>query len=373
MAETDWLRAEVTSDGVQVDRQNNVIHGYVMAQEGVFKDRRGEFDHKSLRQIVRLSKAAPSGLKVRFGHPTLSDDGLGKFLGRAKNPRLDHVLVERDGEKVQLEAVRADLHLDPSSFETPAGNLGEYVMQRAASDPESFSSSLVLKKTDEQRLDSKGRPKLDDEGNELPALWRPIELHASDVVDTGDAVDGFLSAEGLPDHVVREATHLLDEQFSGRDREEVKRRCEAYLQRYLNWRFGAEEPPAGIPELGAPSPGDDDGAYQPADGRVRRLSATVDVFCRLLQAGDVHVDTEGALPADVKPVSCRYDAERRAFDILLHSEAFAPVAEGAAIPSINGPTLQKAEPETEQPYDPLADPVRRRIEWHQKVRSTWGA
>ena len=235
--ETKWLRATVVSDGVQVDRQNKIIHGYVVAQEGVFKSEgRGEFDHKSLRQIERLMKRNENGTKVRFGHPSMSDDGLGKFLGRARHPRLDSVL--KDGELV--EAIRADMHLDPSSFNTPAGDLGSYVLQRAESDPSSFSSSLVLKSDQEQRLDSKGRPKLAEDGTELPPLWRPTEIHASDVVDTGDAVDGFLSVEELPDGILRQGVQMLDEQFAGKDRAFVREHCQRWLDRYLSQRFGEE-------------------------------------------------------------------------------------------------------------------------------------
>src|SRR5262245_9637458 len=105
----DWLRANVTGPRVGVDRAHGIILGYVVAQEGrcLESGPRVEFDTKSLGEILRLMKAKPTGLKVRFTHPSLSGDGLGTFLGRAKNPRLDTVSVERDGETVELQAVRA--------------------------------------------------------------------------------------------------------------------------------------------------------------------------------------------------------------------------------------------------------------------------
>lgn len=241
----NWLRANFTSGReVGVDREKNRILGYVVAQEGPFKSEgRGEFDLKSLKQIVALMNKQPSGLKSRLSHPTLSSDGVGKFLGRVKRPSLDQVRVRRNGETVLLNAVRGDLHLDPTSFDTPHGNLGKYVMDLAESDPEAFSTSLVLNADLEYRVDQKTkRPVLGDDGKELPPLWRPTKLHASDVVDTGEAVDGILSqslsADSLPDSLVRQATSLMDDAFASLGREEIRERLMKWLERYLDYRFG---------------------------------------------------------------------------------------------------------------------------------------
>lgn len=281
--ETEWLRATAAGETIGVDRNESVIRGYIVAQEGPFSSEgRGEFDKPALRQIARLMRAAPNGLKSRFAHPSLSDNGIGKFLGRARNPRLDTISV-RESKGVrkddEITVVRADLHLDPSSRNTPSGDLGGYVMDLAESDPDAMSSSLVLQAKKEYRLDGKGRPELDDEGNELPPLWSPTHLHASDVVDTGAAVDGFLSAEvidGLPDAVVRRGAELLDRQFPDANREEIEARCQAWLARYLAYRFG-DEPcgpdyqvfrDAGLLPPGDPAPYDP--ARDPEKERIRR-------------------------------------------------------------------------------------------------------
>ena len=226
-----WLKADSLGKPVGVDNEKKIIHGYVVAQKGPFKSEgRGEFDDHSLSEIVRLYGEHQNGLKARFAHPTLSDDGLGKFLGRSRNARLD-------GDKV-----RADLHLDPTSFNTPSGNLGQYVMDLAASDAGAFSSSLVLQTKMEHRLNEDGTMKKDDKGSPLPPLWRPTRLHASDVVDTGDAVDDFLaaglSAEQLPDVLVRKGSELLNHAFPGQPRNVVEARLQAWLSKYLDLRYG---------------------------------------------------------------------------------------------------------------------------------------
>src|SRR4051812_26748106 len=123
-AAPSWLKSDSVGKPIGVDEEKKIIHGYVLAQEGPFKSEgRGEFDKQSIADIVRLAADHSNGLKSRFTHPSLSEDGLGKFLGRTKNIRVD-------GTKA-----RGDLHLDPTSFNTPSGNLGGYVMDLAKSDP----------------------------------------------------------------------------------------------------------------------------------------------------------------------------------------------------------------------------------------------
>lgn len=248
--QSEWLKADAIAPPIGVDREARVIHGYVLAQEGPFKSEgRGEFDIKGLRQIVRLAKDKPKGLKSRFAHPSLSGDGIGSFLGRTNNVRMGNVQVNRDGKLLELNAVRGDLRLDPSSFVAPSGNLGDYVMRLAESDPDAMSSSLVLKPEFQYRLDNHGKRRIDDNGKELPPLWWPLELHASDIVDTGDAVDGFLSVVDLDDSLVRQGCELLKGFLPGQPREIVEARLQAWLQEALNWRFGNEpaEELAGIP------------------------------------------------------------------------------------------------------------------------------
>ncbi len=254
-------RQRVPSKGrvVGVDRANRVLRGFVVAQLGPFKSEgRGEFDQASLDQIIR---AWPSnGLRSRFAHPNESDDGLGKFLGRAHRPYLSTVVV--DGKSVP--AVRADLHLNPTAFEkNPNGNLGDYVLDLAESDPGALSSSLVLKKKEEWRLDDQGMPKLGADGVELPPLWRIDRLFATDVVDEGDAVDGILApaARGtklkFTADYVRLAEAHLDKLFKGVPRHVAEARLRAYLERYLSSRFGsaASGAPAKPKRSAGPAPG----------------------------------------------------------------------------------------------------------------------
>lgn len=235
----EWLRVPARARVIGVDRDAKVIRGYVLAQAGPFKTPgRGEFDSKALKEIVRLGNAERLGLKSRFAHPTLSDDGIGRYLGRVRNLWLGRVVKVIGGVPTEVEAVRGDLHLDPTAFSTPNGDLGSYVLALAESDSEALSSSLVMQPDVRLRMDKHGRPIQDESGADLPPLWFPLSLHASDIVDTGDAVDGLLSVAGMPDESVRLASSILDRQFPGASESDIRKKCLAWLDRYLCHRFG---------------------------------------------------------------------------------------------------------------------------------------
>lgn len=227
------LRVEVLrTRPISVDLQKEVIHGYVLAQEGPFKSEgRGEFDRDALRKIVDLTNGVTKGLRSRFTHPGLSSDGLGKFLGRAKGAWLD--------TSGPVWRARADLHISPSSHDTPSGDLGGYVLKLAHEDPDALSSSVVIEADEEYRLNKDGTRVKGPDGEPLPPLWRPKKLWATDVVDTGDAVDGLLSAQhlstgDLPDAIQRQAWAMLDRLFAGQSEETVRARVGEFLSRYLS-------------------------------------------------------------------------------------------------------------------------------------------
>ena len=253
---TEWLRAGVTAKPIGVDKENRRINGMVIALEGVLQgDHDGEFDAKTLREIVRLAKLHPKGVKSRFGHPSLSGDGIGSHLGRVTGVRMGEAKITRDGVESTVLAVRGDLLIADSAFQSDGtrGNIGENVLAVAGEDEAAISSSMVLEKEDESRLNKDGSRKLDEQtGEPLPPLWRPTRLHAFDLVDEGGAVDGLISlaAEGLSDEVVRRGCELLDQQFAGKDREFIAARLTGFVERYLGLRFDNHDNPAKTPNAG---------------------------------------------------------------------------------------------------------------------------
>jgi hypothetical protein len=243
-----WDRAEFlksTSQAQGVDRDARMIRGYVVAMEGEFKTRRGRFTEASLQEIVRVMSLSPNGIKSRFAHPTESDDGLGKNLGRAINPRMDKA-TRYDGKKVR--AVRADLRLAEYASKSPSGDLAEYTMSVIEEDPGAISSSLVLRAKKFDELDSDGLPVRAKDGSALPQVWIPTEIHASDLVDTGDAVDGILSALAAEPvshrdsfSVAQMACETLDAIWGHLDAAAIRGRATAWLERYIARRFGDQQ------------------------------------------------------------------------------------------------------------------------------------
>lgn len=122
----------VAIDRTGGDKSAGLIRGFAVCTVGEALGHDYWCDAITLQQIVTLANAKPSGLKARFTHPGMSADGLGTFLGRARNLSIDG------------EVVRGDLHFDPSAHATPDGDLAKYAMDLAESDPEAFGSSIVF-------------------------------------------------------------------------------------------------------------------------------------------------------------------------------------------------------------------------------------
>jgi hypothetical protein len=246
-------RTEPLSAGrrVGVDKGVEVIFGYVVAEEGVFKSEgRGQFTRDSLRTILDCHRrdGGAKGLKVRYTHPSLSEDGLGKYLGRSRAAWLDAA-----GE---VWKVRADLHVSPSSHDTPNGDLGGYVLALAAEDPAALSSSFVLDPEIKYVLNEDGTRKAGPDGEPLPPIWYCTKLYASDIVDTGDAVNDLLSAhslspDGLPGGLQRRLWKQLDDLFRDAGPDVIRARADEFLARYLAHRGGG---PAGGGRKTEPAP-----------------------------------------------------------------------------------------------------------------------
>lgn len=89
-------------------------------------------DRDFLQQVADAINAEEKGVKARFTHPSLSGDGLGTYLGRVVNAR------------VEGDQVLAELHFAESGTKSPDGNLVEYILGLAAEDPRAFGFSIVF-------------------------------------------------------------------------------------------------------------------------------------------------------------------------------------------------------------------------------------
>lgn len=207
-----------------VDRENRIIRGFAVVEAGEARTHERIIDGTTLDKVVELGNGLASGVKMRFGHPQMSDDALGKFAGRAKNFR-------RDGQRVL-----ADAHFDPSAF-IQSPQMAEHIFVRAESDAASFGTSLDLKMTLEKRLNSDGTPQKDREGNDLLPLVRPTELFGSDFVDSPAATTALFSGTNVV--LSEEATQILDTVLA---RPDAAEKLNTFLDRYLQNRKEASMP-----------------------------------------------------------------------------------------------------------------------------------
>lgn len=240
MPKTEFLRSNVAQgiEGgakgvdpvIKHEKGKGAIFGYAVITKGKLNEqdvRDWEMDDISLTQIVELGNKNNIGIKSRFGHPNMSGEALGTFLGRAKNFR-------KDGD-----AVRADLYFDETAYKTPNGDLATYILDLAASDPDSFGTSIVFSADFEVRLEKDGTRKKDEKGKELPKLVRFKKLYGSDVVDDPAATKGLFNKffnESV--ELSAKATEFLDKLLCNPDALE---RVISFLERYRENRVEIDQ------------------------------------------------------------------------------------------------------------------------------------
>jgi hypothetical protein len=108
-----------------------------------------------IEKLVSLSAGFPEkGQKARFGHPGMCDEQLGKHVGYITNIR-----QEGDG------AV-GDITLSKAAQLSPDGNLYEYVLQKAAEDPDAIMMSIVFQPGEMYFYDEAGKKVSFEWGND---------------------------------------------------------------------------------------------------------------------------------------------------------------------------------------------------------------
>ena len=173
-----------------IDFEKGIIRGITIAKIGPAKGHDGLIDKTFLLQLVNMAASRPQGIKARFGHPNMCATALGTYLGRFFN-------YSSDGS-----SVTADLHLDDSARYTPNGNLFDYVLKMAQSNPDMFGASIVFEAGEFEFSESVVDGKL-----VKTRLFRLKELRATDIVDEPAATNGLFSADSVP----ALATQFLDQ------------------------------------------------------------------------------------------------------------------------------------------------------------------
>lgn len=211
-----WHRAPVyrgfAESQAGVDRASGTLHGFIAMETGVARGHGEEVDAETLDAVVRLT--AGRSVKMRFGHPPMSDDAIGTSVGRASNFR-------RDGNRVLADAV-----LLQAAKSAPGGDLFSHVLDLAEEAPDMFGTSLVIKRDLAERVDDKGEPLRHADGRRVPPLIRPTAVLASDFVDSPAATPSLFSDSGAL--LSAEAAQIFDTVLS---RPDASRRIQTYIAR----------------------------------------------------------------------------------------------------------------------------------------------
>lgn len=242
----------------RVDRENNRILGAAILKIGPLQDgdaRPWVNDEITAGQVIQFGNANNRGTKARFTHPSMSNDGLGKYLGRWSGFRLDG------------DVVRADLQIADTAFNTPQGDLGSYVLDLAEEDPDSFGNSIAF------AFDRKAMDETETDDGIFSV--RLSALKAVDVVDEPAATSGLFSRDDDARDLPAMAVRLLDEHFAGASADVIAGRVNGLLNRYFQTRgLQMTEP---TPEAPVETPEAVTTEVPPVETPEPALSATDDV------------------------------------------------------------------------------------------------
>lgn len=213
--------------GARVDHERRVVYGVAVMQLGALNepDSRPYFaDATTIKQVLALGKSNPKGVKSRWTHPNMSNDGMGKFLGRLRNFRPNE----------DKSTVLADLHLSPIAFRGEDGGLGQQTLDMADQEPDAFGLSVapVWDFEEMDRLETK-------EGTQ-PMRFK--KLMAADVVDEPAATrGGIFGGEPLSLATApHQLTNALNQLFADATPDVIRDRAGGFIETYLASRFGGQ-------------------------------------------------------------------------------------------------------------------------------------
>ena len=210
----------------RVDHATKTIFGIKAMEVGPLNEgdsRPWKIDEVTLQQAQRFATAKNGGVKMRFAHPNMSRDGMGRHVGRATNARL-----ARDENGTPYLAVDATLNAKGGQR---TQDMVSHILDLSENAPEDFGVSLAP--LVDHEVMSKIQP---DENGLVPVRLKG--LNAIDFVDEPAATRGGLfdlHSEELQD-LPAQATNLLDTFFANAQPDVIRQRFGEFLDTYLKNR-----------------------------------------------------------------------------------------------------------------------------------------
>jgi hypothetical protein len=181
----------------RVDREKGIIYNAAIVTPGEAKGHGVQLDSEFVDAVVAQGNESKNGLKMRFGHPSMSSTALGTFIGRAKNFR-------REGD-----VARGDVFLSKEAKNAPGGDLYEYVLGMAENEADMFGTSIVFKPGRTYSRTEDGEKDFDNPGDE--PFIEMEKLIAVDMVDDPAAnPDGLFSSQFNTETIAGQVSEFLD-------------------------------------------------------------------------------------------------------------------------------------------------------------------
>lgn len=212
-------------ESARVDHNRRTILGIKAMEVGPLNEgdsRPWKIDEVTLQQAQKFATLKNGGVKMRFAHPNMSRDGMGRHIGRASNARI----VTDNG--APYLAVDATLNAKGGQRTT---DMVQHVLDLAENAPEDFGVSLA------PLVDHEAMNKIEPDENGLVPV-RLKGLNAIDFVDEPAATRGGLfdlHSDELQD-LPAQATNLFDTFFANASPDVIRQRVGEFLDTYLRNR-----------------------------------------------------------------------------------------------------------------------------------------